>query len=41
VITAFNAGVTQKYLIVTSNYHARARGVTKLQNIYGAKVPSL
>lgn len=37
---SFGAGVTQKYLIVTSNYHARARGVTKLQNIYDAKVPS-
>lgn len=26
-------GVTQKYLIVTSNYEARARGVTKLTGI--------
>ena len=41
MLTASNAGVTQKYLIVTSNYHARARGVTKLQNIYDAKVPSV
>jgi hypothetical protein len=39
--TVFQTGVTQKYLIVTSNYHARARGVTKLQGIYDAKVPSV
>lgn len=31
-------GVTQKYLIVTSNYPARRRGVTKLMNIKEAKV---
>lgn len=29
-------GVTQKYLIVTSNYEARARGVTKLTGIQEA-----
>lgn len=31
-------GVTQKYLIVTSNYEARARGVTKLTGIQEALV---
>lgn len=31
-------GITQKYLIVTSNYHARQRGVTKLSSINDAKV---
>ena len=36
-------GVTQKYLIVTSNYAARARGVTKLMGIKDAmaKCPEL
>lgn len=36
-------GVTQKYLIVTSNYEARRRGVTKLMSIAEAKakVPDL
>lgn len=33
-----HAGVTQKYLIVTSNYHARRRGVSKLMGISEAKV---
>lgn len=30
-------GVTQKYLIVTSNYEARSRGVTKLMGIKDAQ----
>jgi nucleotidyltransferase/DNA polymerase involved in DNA repair len=30
-------GVTQKYLIVTSNYAARSRGVTKLMGIKDAQ----
>lgn len=30
-------GVTQKYIIVTSNYAARARGVTKLMGIKDAQ----
>jgi nucleotidyltransferase/DNA polymerase involved in DNA repair len=36
-------GVTQKYLIVTSNYEARRLGVTKLMGIQEAKekVPAL
>jgi nucleotidyltransferase/DNA polymerase involved in DNA repair len=36
-------GVTQKYLIVTSNYEARRLGVTKLMGIQEAKekVPKL
>jgi DNA polymerase iota len=36
-------GVTQKYLIVTSNYEARKLGVTKLMGIQDAKekVPTL
>jgi DNA polymerase iota len=36
-------GVTQKYLIVTCNYHARGRGVTKLMSIDDAvkKCPEL
>lgn len=33
-------GITQKYLVVTSNYPARKRGVTKLMNIKEAKVKS-
>ncbi len=33
-------GITQKYLVVTSNYPARKRGVTKLMNIKEAKVES-
>lgn len=38
-----SAGITQKYLLVTSNYPARKRGVTKLMGITEAqqKCPDL
>lgn len=41
--TYFRAGITQKYLIVTSNYPARQQGVAKLMSIKDAqqKCPDL